>query len=165
MLTWLHFDTVLRYNRERLSRMPSRKWSFTRHHSQHVERNHQCVPITTTFSRSRLRESKRLPQADVTQAAFPLCPVQPRAFTRVVICLPARLCRCLGLCNSRNDLRSDLSICNLRMQVPVHRHHRRHSLPKILAGRYLRRYLNQLDIFQGNKLYFENVKREKVCLE
>lgn len=41
--------------------MFSRKWSFTRYHSQHVKRNRQCAPITTTFSRSRLRESKPLP--------------------------------------------------------------------------------------------------------
>lgn len=137
--------------------MLSRKWSFTRYHSQHVKRNRECAPITTTFSRSRLRESKPL------KPTLHKPPFRSVRFSRVhlpvLLYLPARLCRCLGLCDSRNDLRFNLSICNLRMQVPAHRR-RRHS-PKISVRKYLRRYLNQLDIVQGNRLYFENIK--KIC--
>lgn len=150
----IHFDTVLRYIRERLSRMFSRKWSFTRYHSQHVKRNRQCAPITTTFSRSRLRESKPLPLKPTLHKP----PFRSVRFSRVHLpvllyvylpaCVVALAFAILGTIFAP-IYRSAIYGCRyLCTDVGA-------IVRKILVGKYLKRYLSQLDISQENRLYFE----------
>lgn len=115
-----------------------------------MERNHQCAPITT-FSQSRLRESCLKPtlhKPPFRSVRFSRVHLPVLLYVYLPACVVALAFAILGTIFAP-IYRSAIYGCRyLCIDVGA-------SPPKILAGRYLRRYLSQLNTFQENKIFWK----------